>query len=123
MANGTLAYQKQIQELFKDGREKRYPKNQIIRYQGDALSEIYLLKKGYVKAYTILDSGDTRTMFLLGPGDIFPISFSLSIDWENYTVRYFYQSMTDAEIMIIEAGDLRRQITTKTEVAKAYLAY
>jgi CRP-like cAMP-binding protein len=123
MANGVSTYHKRVEELFKNARAKKYPKNQIIRYQGDALTEIYLIKKGYVKAYTILDSGDTRTMFLLGPGDIFPIAFSLTMDWENYSVRYFYQSLTDVEVLAQDAGDLKRQIDTKPEMTTIYLAY
>ena len=123
MAKASFEYHKQVEQLFKSARDKKYPKNQIIRYQGDSLAEVYLIRKGYVKAYTILDSGDTRTMFLLGPGDIFPIAFSLSLDWEKYTVRYFYQTLTDVEVLVQDALELRDQIQNKPEMANAYLAY
>src|SRR6266576_2693084 len=94
-------YIKNIDKLFLHSRVKVYPKNQLIHYQGDPLSNIYLVKKGYIKAYTILDSGDTRTMLLLSEGDIFPLAFSDSLDWDNYTVHYFYQTLMDTEVLVL----------------------
>jgi CRP-like cAMP-binding protein len=105
MAEDSSDYIKRIEKLFKDSRSKNYPKNQLIHYQGDPLSQIYFVKKGYIKAYTILDSGDTRTILLLSPGDIFPLSFSASMDWEEYKIRYFYQSLTE-----VKPGVYRLQI-------------
>ena len=98
MAERVSAYQVKIEKLFKDASLKRYPKNQLIYYAGDELSQIYLVKEGFVKAYTILDSGDTRTLFLLGPGDIFPMVFSVTMEWQTYKVKYFYQSLTDVTL-------------------------
>ena len=71
-------YEKNVEKLFESGRTRTYPKNQLIHYQGDPMSHVYIIKEGHVKAYTILESGDTRTILLLSPGDIFPIAFSTS---------------------------------------------
>src|SRR5438105_124557 len=123
MANDASAYHRQIEELFKNGREKRYPKNQIIRYQGDSMAEIYLIKSGYVKAYTILDSGDTRTMFILGPGDIFPIAFSLTLDWDKHQLRYFYQSLTDISLSLLDNESFKRSIDNEPRMTNIYMSY
>jgi len=74
-------YQREVEALFQKGRLRKYAKNQLIHYAGDSLTHFYLVKEGHLKAYTILDSGDTRTILLLSPGDIFPIAFSVTMDW------------------------------------------
>lgn len=117
------AYQQSVERLFRQGSTKKYPKNQLIYYEGDDLSQIYLIKEGYVKVYTILDSGDTRTIFLLGPGDIFPIVFSVTMKLEDYKIRYFYQSLTDATVQFLQRNTFKELIESSTENMSIYLAY
>ncbi|MBI2008879.1 Crp/Fnr family transcriptional regulator [Candidatus Saccharibacteria bacterium] len=123
MAEQISTYQARIEKLFAKASTKKYPKNQLIYYEGDELTHFYLIKEGYVKAYTILDSGDTRTIFLLGPGDIFPIAFSVSLDWHNYKVKYFYQSLTDVTMRVLSRDTFKEIIEASTESMKVYLAY
>ncbi len=123
MAKKLSKYQAHVESLFDGAREKNYPKNQIICYQGDVLSSIYMVKKGYIKSYTILDSGDTRTMFILSPGDIFPIAFSLTLDWDSYQLRYFYQSLTDSTLALLDHEALKKMIETNPQKANIYMEY
>jgi CRP-like cAMP-binding protein len=116
-------YQSGIDRLFVDSRVKKYPKNQLIHYEGDPLTYIYLIKSGFIKAYTILDSGDTRTMLILAAGDIFPLAFSSSMDWENYKIRYFYQSLADTELLVLPAEVLREHIDNDQEMMSTYMSY
>src|SRR5665647_1309502 len=110
MAEQNSDYLKRINKLFKDGRPRPYPKHQLIHYQGDLLSHIYLIQQGYVKAYAILESGDTRTILILGPGDIFPLAFSASLDWKDYQIKYFYQSLCDIELTALPSEVLREHV-------------
>ncbi len=112
-----------LRSLFRSGRAQTCPKNQIIQYRGDDLNNIYLIKKGFVKAYTILDSGDTRTLFILGPNDIFPIAYSLDTNWKNYKVQYFYQAMTAVEMSMIDSLRLKKSIDSEIAFTHAYLGY
>lgn len=123
MGEGTSDYLKGIEKLFKDGRVKKYPKNQLIHYQGDPLSHIHKIEAGYVKAYTILDSGDTRTILILGPDDIFPLAFSTSLDWENYSVRYFYQTLCEVQLLSLPSETLRQHINIDTQSMGSYMNY
>jgi len=116
-------YAEGIDSLFRNVRHKTFPKNQIISYQGDALTAVHLIKSGFVKAYTILDSGDTRTMFILGPGDIFPIAFSLTLDWDNFNIRYFYQSLTDTELALVEHNEFKKLVDSEPKMTNIYMTY
>jgi CRP-like cAMP-binding protein len=123
MAETATKYLQQVEKLFKDARIKACPKNQLIHYQGDPLSNIYLIKSGYVKAYTILDSGDTRTILILGPGDVFPLAFSSSLDWENYQIHYFYQSLSDTKLLSLASEALKANIEASNEMMGTYMNY
>lgn len=123
MAETATKYLQQIEKLFKDSRLRSYPKNQLIHYQGDPLSNIYLVKSGYIKAYTILDSGDTRTILILGPGDIFPLAFSSSLDWKSYQLRYFYQSLCDTKLLSLSSEVLKSHIESSKEMMNTYMTY
>jgi CRP-like cAMP-binding protein len=123
MNNSQSNYLKGIHKLFKDGRHKLYPKNQLIHYAGDQLSNIYMVDSGFIKAYTILDSGDTRTILLLGPGDIFPLSFSSSMDWENYRIQYFYQTLCDTDLISLSSVELKDHIDNDKESMNIYMNY
>jgi len=123
MSEITSNYSKHIEKLFKAARPKLYPKNQLIHYEGDLLTHIYLVESGYIKAYTILDSGDTRTILILGPGDIFPLSFSESMDWEDYQIRYFYQSLTDIKLLSLPIMEMKQQVDGDKEMMNTYMNY
>lgn len=117
------SYTAEIRQLFHGARTKAFPKNQIIQYEGDKLSSVYLVEKGYVKNYTILDSGDTRTLLILGPGDIFPVVFSTEKNWSDYEIRYFYQSLTDVELLALPASDFIHTVETNAEKRHAYMSF
>jgi CRP/FNR family cyclic AMP-dependent transcriptional regulator len=123
MVNQQTHYLKKVEKLFSSGRSRSYPKNQLIHYAGDPLSQIYMIKHGFIKAYTILDSGDTRTILLMSAGDIFPLAFSANFDWQNYKIRYFYQSLSDTELAVSASSDFREQLDTNLDMMNTYMMY
>lgn len=123
MIGAKSAYSRAVDKLFESAREKIYPKNQLIQYQGDLLTHVYLITAGYVKVYTILDSGDMRTLLILGPGDIFPLMYSLESGWNTYQLSYFYQSLTDTKLKLLEASDIRHKIDTDATIKDLYITY
>ena len=123
MADKKSLYELRAENIFHNARTKDFPKHQLIHYQGDPLSHIYLICKGHIKVYTILDSGDTRTMMILSPGDIFPIAFSTTLDWSNYHIKYFYQTLTDTTVEMMSVEDFRKHIESNPKAMNTYLAY
>jgi CRP/FNR family cyclic AMP-dependent transcriptional regulator len=123
MATVNSAYNQRVDTIFQKARTKRYPKNQLIHYQGDSLTQVYLIKEGYIKVYTILDSGDTRTFLILGPGDIFPLAFSITLDWERYQLKYFYQTLTDVQLQVLPSAVFKKVIDTNLAAMNTYLSY
>lgn len=71
-------------------------KDQVILYQGEASAEVYVVTKGAVKAYTVLDNGSEAVVAIYGPGDYFPINFN----YEKANVSlFFHETMNDGEII------------------------
>ena len=64
--------------------------------QGDELHYIYYVKKGFVKVYSISDSGDKQILLIFGPGDAFPLYRDISAD--GYKIESYYEAMTDIEL-------------------------
>lgn len=123
MPESESIYIGSIKRLFENSRSKAYPKNQLIHYQGDRLTQVYLVKRGYIKAYTILESGDTRTILLLGKDDIFPLAFSTTMEWRDYQIRYFYQSLSDVEVLAIPSDVLMERVANDKDMSNAYMTY
>lgn len=123
MADAPSEYTKEIAELFADGRPKNYAKNQLIHYQGDPLNQIYLVKSGFIKAYTILESGDTRTILILAAGDIFPLAFASTMNWGDYKVHYFYQSLVETELIALPSATMMNHLRSDGTAMNTYMAY
>ena len=123
MAEFASKYIKDIDKLFDGGRLKVYPRNQLIHYGGDPLTYVYLVREGFLKAYTILDSGDTRTILILGPGDIFPLAFSSTMDWDSYKIQYFYQTLCEVKVQVLPSQSLRQQIDADSKKMAIYMTY
>ncbi|HEU5004887.1 MAG TPA: Crp/Fnr family transcriptional regulator [Candidatus Saccharimonadales bacterium] len=116
-------YEINVEKLFSGARVRKFPKNQIVYYQGDLLTQVYLVKEGHLKAYTILDSGDTRTILLLSPGDIFPLTFSVTLDWEKYRTKHFYQTLTPTTLEALEVSQLKERVDNNPTMMETYLNY
>lgn len=109
-----------VADLFKDSPSREYKKDQVLIYEGDPVSSLFYIEKGYVKIYNIINSGSERIIFIYGPGDVFPLSTYLS---GSLIMRYFYVSMSDVEVRAIPADRLRSRIRNDIEVGEALVAY
>lgn len=109
-----------LQALFDKSQTKRYPKGQILIYEGDPTDNIFFVKKGYVKVYNILTSGVERIIFIYSQGDIFPLTSYLS---GARVARYFYECMTETEVSLINAETLGQRLHNEIEVGEALLYY
>src|SRR5687768_6306054 len=86
---------KNLSSFFGEQPARHYRRNQIILHQDDPLTFMYYLKKGYVKAYSILESGDELTVFILGPSDVFPRPSSIDTVKDGYRLRHYYETLSD----------------------------
>ncbi len=82
-------------------RLKKFRKDQIILYQGEATPNIYKIKSGLVKCYTTLDNGNEAIISLFGPGDYFPVVANI----ENLFSYFYHETMDDTEVELLRSDD------------------
>lgn len=79
-------------------------KGQTIVYQGEIPYSVFEVKEGLVRAISINENGEERTLALYGPGDFFPIGYAHSI----INVALFnYISQTQTDLILHPKDEFR----------------
>src|SRR5208282_2490159 len=80
-----------ISSLFKKGRPVYFQKSDLILGSDPQPSGVYFIDTGYVKTYSITDTGDEFLHVVYGHGELFPLSWAyLGINTELY-----YEALDD----------------------------
>ena len=110
-----------LAELFKSGQKRQYKKGQVLMHQGDTLSNLFYIERGFVKIYNILESGDERILVLMGPGDAFPLANALFRS--DYELKYFYETMTEVKAVVVEREKLAAKLSGNHQTLQVLLEY
>lgn len=82
-------------------------KRQIILYNGEATINVYVVRKGIVRAYTLLNNGAEVIIALFGPGDYFPVNFDRS---KASVSLFYYETMDDGAIETYTISEFKSYI-------------
>ncbi len=95
------------------------PKGQIVLYQGEASTSVYVVRKGVVRAYTILENGNQVIIALFGGGDYFPFNTGGEA---AIVAPFYYDMMSDGEVELVAPEDFAHDGDNQLEVMhKRYL--
>ncbi|MDD2822519.1 MAG: Crp/Fnr family transcriptional regulator [Candidatus Daviesbacteria bacterium] len=89
-----------------------YKKHQIILRPEDVPPGVLYLHKGFVRYYSISESGQELTLIIFKPGDFFPVMTAIN---DTPTYRYF-EAMTDVEIGKVSKEDFIQFLRSHSEV-------
>ncbi len=112
---------KEIGDLFHTAPSRQYRKGQIILHKGDILTNVFYIKKGYVKKYDILDSGDQRTSIILRPTDAFPMTTFLYR--QHRGIKGYYEALTDVDLRYLDKEKLTDMLDSQPEAVRALLEW
>lgn len=70
-------------------------KNQIILYQGEAITNMHIVRSGIVRAYSILSNGNEVIVAMFGPSDYFPVG---GLYGAAPASLFYYETMSDGHI-------------------------
>ena len=76
-----------ILRLFGNGRQFLYDRSDTILRAGDTPSGVYLITDGWVKVYSICHDGEPNIIISLGPGDIFPLYWTVAVTFRRSISR------------------------------------
>lgn len=79
-------------------------KRQIILYHGEATVSVYVVRKGIVRAYTLLNNGAEVIIALFGPGDFFPVNFDLS---KAPVSLFYYETMDEGTVETFTTSEFK----------------
>lgn len=89
---------------------KHFAKGEIVIYQGETPSSVYVVKSGFVKAYDINSDGTEQLIWLGARLNSFPIVY-----FEDMMLRpavFFYGAFTDLDAYCIDSESYARGLKT-----------
>lgn len=92
-----------LASLLSNAQQRKYPKGQIVLYQGDVSQHMFILKTGQIKMYDIDDQGNEKIVHILRPPSIFPFSSYLG---KSREVMWFYAALSDIETYVLSREEI-----------------
>lgn len=103
-----------LKPVLTSARLKRFPKGQIIQYQGDSLTEVFIIKSGVVSIYDIDDQGNEKILHITKTPAVVPFSF---FSGDTTPPKWFYAAMTDCELYVMPHETLQEAVEADPKLA------
>lgn len=118
--NNSMDILSQLQKELGNERIKQFPKDQILLYQGDIPSEVYILHSGIIKIFDIDDQGNEKILHIVAAPAILPLAFFSHNDHE---IKWFYTTITECSIQITPQEQLRQALAKNGTLATTFMAW
>jgi CRP-like cAMP-binding protein len=109
-----------LQSLFQTRKKIEIPKGKIIVYEGYRVNKIYRIVSGYIKVYTVTNTGVQKILFIYKAGDVFPLATFLS---SQKVARFFYEAMTPVTLQYITPIQLENKVRNNLPLGEEIIGY
>jgi len=89
---------------FSEGKLMKFSKDETIINGLDEPEGVYLIKKGFVKAYSVSKDGHGNLLLIHEAGEFIPLPWALD---GTHTTGLFYEAMTDVTVLRASKDKLR----------------
>lgn len=103
-----------LSPLLETAKVRRYPKGQIVLYQGENPADVFIVKSGVIKMYDIDDDGNEKILHLIKAPAIFPAVFFFGASGQTNT---FFTTVSDTELYVLSRGLLEQAIEKDAKLA------
>lgn len=103
---------------FSDGFPMSFSKDEVIIQGHEAPEGVYLIKEGFVKAYSISRDGHTNLLLIHKVGEFVPLPWALD---GAHTTGMFYEAMTDVEVLRTGKDNLRATLGKNSWLSREIL--
>lgn len=103
--------------------ERAVKKGQLILYQGEVPSVVFLVKRGLVRSLNVGTNGEERTIALFGPGDYFPVGYIFD---KSPVAFFYYQAASDSVLQTFDKASFQQQLyksKTTEELSRLSVQY
>jgi len=104
---------------FSDGFLMHFGKDEVIIQGYEEPEGVYLIKSGFVKAYSISHDGHRNLLLLHKAGEFIPLPWALD---GAHTTGLFYEAMTDVEILRAGKNKLRSALGNNSWLSREILS-
>lgn len=109
-----------LTSVFDDAHVRKYPKGQILLYQGEKTNDVFRIRSGYVKVYDVNSSGIEKLLIILGPDDLFPLVWTFR---SPEALHYFYESIDTTELAVVSRQKLISSLSKSHKFTVHLLEY
>lgn len=99
-------------------RSVEYEKGELLFSQGDTGTNLYIVRNGRIKLYTVSADGRQQILRILEPGDFFG---ELAL-FQDAPQNCFAEAMEFSQVCLLSRSDMNALLTKKPSVAAALLA-
>jgi len=108
-----------MDNLFSNTSTFPYKKNATIVHDFEYSAGIYIIRKGFVKIYSVNPSGGEDIVFIFGKG----LYFGVTPIFNNERCGVFATAMTDCEIELIPKDVIKKEMEMSIEFNQAIVLY
>lgn len=98
------AKEENLDAYFNDGRILKYSKGETIIDGSEEPNGVYIVKEGFVKAYTITKTGQENLLLVHDIGEFIPLLWALD---GSHTEGLYYEAMSDVTVLKTSKEKLR----------------
>lgn len=95
---------------------KHIPGGQILLYEGDKPSEVFIVTNGVIKVYDIDEQGNEKVLHLVKAPALIPFAFFSGI---HDPLKWFYVTLTDCDVYAVSATEVRDMMRKDWRLAEA----
>lgn len=114
----TKAKFAQIKKYFSQFPVKKYSKGQIILKTGDKFENVYFIKSGFARAYTVTPKGE-NTLNLLKPLFVMSVMHFISDHHNDYN----FQAISPLEVHVVPFAEYKKFSDVNSEVNKSVMEF
>lgn len=100
--------------------KRAFKKHSIMLYQGEAPRLAYVVLSGVVKVYSINTAGEEQIVAFETRDDLLPTAWIFD---KASTTLYYYEALTDCEVLALPRAELQKLITDTDELRSTLLNY
>lgn len=108
-----------IAAYFSDGLLMSFSKDEVIIQGHEEPEGVYLIKSGFVKAYSISRGGRHNLLLIHKDGEFMPLPWALD---GAHTTGLFYQAMTDVTVVRASKDKLRSAMGTNSWLSREIMS-
>ena len=108
----------QIKKFFSQYPSKKFAKNAIIFKPGDAIENVYFIKSGFVRAYTVTQKGE-NTLNLFKPLFVMSVIHYVA----EHRNDYYFQALTPVEAFVVPKSEFKKYLSNNPEMSTTIMEF